>query len=57
MKFIEDYNIGDFLKEKTLITLSAGNINICKEAICTKDEDLKKYFKETKIYALEENGI
>lgn len=39
MKFIEDYDIGYLLKDKTLITLSAGSINICKEAICTKDED------------------
>lgn len=39
MKFIEDYDIGCLLKDKTLITLSAGSINICNEAICTKDED------------------
>lgn len=39
MKFIEEYEIADILKEKTLITLSAGSINICKEVICTKDED------------------
>lgn len=39
MKFIDNYEIGDLLKDKTLITLSAGSINIGKEAICTKDED------------------
>ncbi len=39
IEFIEKYNIGELLKEKTIITLSAGSINICKQAICTKDED------------------
>ena len=39
MKFIEDYDIGKLLKDKTIITLSAGSINICKETVCTKDED------------------
>lgn len=41
MKFIEEYEIGDLLRRKTLITLSAGSINICREAICTKDEDFE----------------
>lgn len=41
MKFIEDYEIGSLLRDKTLITLSAGSINICKEAVCTKDENFK----------------
>ena len=45
MKFIEDYDIGNLLKDKTLITLSAGSINICKEAICTKDEDFSVSLK------------
>lgn len=39
MKFMLDYDINELLKGKTLITLSAGSINICKEAICTKDDD------------------
>lgn len=41
MKFIEEYEIGDLLRRKTLITLSAGSINICREAICTKDEEFE----------------
>lgn len=45
MKFIEDYDIGECLKDKTIITLSAGSINICKEAICTKDEDFSETSK------------
>lgn len=51
MKFIENYEIGSLLKDKTIITLSAGSINICNEAICTKDED----FSETSKY--KRNGI
>ena len=39
IKFIEEYDIVEQLENKTIITLSAGSINICKEAICTKDED------------------
>lgn len=51
MKFILDYDIEELLKSKTLIALSAGSINICKKAICTKDED----FSVTSNY--ERNGI
>ncbi len=39
MKFIEKYEIRDLIKNKTIISLSAGSINMCKNAICTKDED------------------
>lgn len=39
MEFILDYDLKDFLKSKTIIALSAGSINICPKAICTKDED------------------
>lgn len=39
MQFIKDYDIQELIKDKTLITLSAGSINISKVAICTKDED------------------
>lgn len=44
--FINKYKIKDLIKNKTIIGLSAGSINMCKKAICTKDED----FNESKIY-------
>lgn len=46
IKFIEKYNITEMIKNKVIIGLSAGSINMCKNAICTKDED----FKESNIY-------
>ncbi len=54
MKFILDYDIGDMLKEKTLITLSAGSINISNDAICTKDEDfdVTSKYKRIRFYRL-----
>ena len=45
MQFIYDYKIKDLLKNKTLITLSAGSINISQEAICTEDDDFDYTFK------------
>ena len=39
------------MKNKVLITLSAGSINLSKDAICTKDED----FETTTQY--KRNGI
>ena len=54
MKFILDFGIGDMLKEKTLITLSAGSINISNDAICTKDEDfdVTSKYKRIRFYRL-----
>lgn len=46
MEFINRYNLTELVKDKTIIGLSAGSINMCKKAICTKDED----FKESKLY-------
>lgn len=40
--FIKRYKIKDLIKNKTIISLSAGSINMCKKAICTKDEDFDK---------------
>ncbi len=54
-KIIEENNLiflfgGDpyqqMLRDKVLITLSAGSINLCDNAICTKDND----FEETSKY-------
>lgn len=42
MQFIIDYGIKDLLKEKVIIGLSAGSINMCKIAVCTKDEDFSE---------------
>jgi peptidase E len=87
MEFITKYGIKDLIKDKNIIGLSAGSINMCKKAICTKDEDfekstiyngmglidfsiephfdinnievledLKKFSKDTGIYALEDNA-
>ena len=39
MKFMQEYELINLLRDKVLITLSAGSINICKDAICTKDKD------------------
>ena len=39
IKFMREYELIDLLKNKILITLSAGSINLSKNAICTKDED------------------
>lgn len=44
--FIKKYKIRDLIKNKTIISLSAGSINMCKNAICTKDED----FDESTMY-------
>lgn len=46
MKFINEYNITELIRNKVIIGLSAGSINMCKKAICTKDED----FEESKLY-------
>lgn len=37
--FINKNNITELIKNKTIIGLSAGSINMCKVALCTKDED------------------
>lgn len=42
IEFIEKYNIAEMIKDKVIIGLSAGSINMCKNAICTKDEDFDK---------------
>ena len=52
MKFILDYDIKEFLNGKTLITLSAGSINISKEAICTKDEDFDTTSKYERTWSI-----
>ena len=39
MKFMQEYDLIELLRNKILITLSAGSINLCEDAICTKDED------------------
>jgi peptidase E len=46
MKFIKKYEIRDLIKDKTIIGLSAGSINMCEKAICTKDGE----FKESNMY-------
>lgn len=46
MEFITQYGIKDLIKNKTIIGLSAGSINMCQNAICTKDED----FEESNMY-------
>lgn len=51
IKFMREYELIDLLKNKVLITLSAGSINLSKDAICTKDED----FETTTQY--KRNGI
>lgn len=51
IKFMREYELIDLLKNKVLITLSAGSINLSKDAICTKDED----FESTTQY--KRNGI
>lgn len=42
IKFINKNKIAELIKEKTVIGLSAGSINMCKKAICTKDEEFEK---------------
>lgn len=42
IKFIKKNKITKLIKEKTIIALSAGSINMCKNAICTKDEEFEK---------------
>lgn len=42
IEFINKYNITELIKNKEVIGLSAGSINMCKNAICTKDEDFAK---------------
>ncbi len=42
MDFIEKHNIAEMIKDKVIIGLSAGSINMCKNAICTKDDDFEK---------------
>ena len=44
--FINRYNIAELIKDKLIIGLSAGSINMSKNAICTKDED----FDESNVY-------
>lgn len=39
IKFMQEYELIDILRDKVLITLSAGSINLCNDAICTKDKD------------------
>lgn len=46
IEFINKYNIKELIKNKVIIGLSAGSINMCKNSICTKDED----FNESKMY-------
>lgn len=40
--FINKHNITELIRNKVIIGLSAGSINMCKNAICTKDEDFEK---------------
>lgn len=46
IEFINQYNITELIRNKVIISLSAGSINMCKNAICTKDKD----FEESKLY-------
>jgi peptidase E len=46
IEFIEKYNIAKMIKNKVVIGLSAGSINMCKKSICTQDED----FEESSLY-------
>lgn len=41
IKFMREYELIDMLRDKVLISLSAGSINLCVDAICTKDNDFK----------------
>ena len=52
IKFMREYELIDLLRNKVLITLSAGSINLSKDAICTKDEDFDSTtkFKRNGIY-------
>ena len=36
---MQEYDLIELMRNKVLITLSAGSINLCEDAICTKDED------------------
>ena len=51
IKFMEEYELIDLLRDKVLITLSAGSINLCEDAICTKDNDFK-YTSKYKRYGI-----
>ena len=52
IKFMREYELIDLLRNKVLITLSAGSINLSEDAICTKDEDFDSTtkFKRNGIY-------
>ena len=52
IKFMREYELIDLLRNKVLITLSAGSINLSEDAICTKDEDFDNTtkFKRNGIY-------
>lgn len=45
--FINQFSITEMIRNKVIIGLSAGSINMCKNAICTKDDD----FKESSLYS------
>lgn len=47
INFINRMNIDKLIKNKTIIGLSAGSINMCKKAICSKDDE----FKESRMYS------
>lgn len=51
IKFMREYELIDMLRNKVLITLSAGSINLCKDAICTKDNEFK-YTSKYKRYGI-----
>lgn len=46
IEYINRYNIAPLIKDKLIIGLSAGSINMSKKSICTKDED----FDESNVY-------
>lgn len=46
IEYINHYNITPLIKDKLIIGLSAGSINMSKKSICTKDED----FDESNVY-------
>ena len=52
IKFMREYELIDLLRNKVLITLSDGSINLSEDAICTKDEDFENTtkFKRNGIY-------
>ena len=41
IEFLNSYNMEELLRDKIIIALSAGSINMSKKAICTRDEEFE----------------